>query len=213
MGFSEDDPWERVLRLFEEGGKYAGRWGWLETLRRAEVGDQISIKWAENAFPDSHPALDKPLSFGLDSTGNLILTGDGFFVGHEIAGLFGHTFNLAHYTDLTASLCSPYQCGYVTNFSTSSIHVPYLHQKIKWEEFANPIAVIDIAKMAGSTVFVGGMTVTGVGLVLATCTTLIGCIAGIAVVGPATGMEAIATYYLFQGTFQVFRHEFIETTP
>ena len=31
--------------------------------------------------------------------------------------------------------------------------------------------------------------------------------------GPPTAAGAIGTYYLFQGTIQVFRHEFIETTP
>jgi RHS repeat-associated protein len=35
--------WAEVLALFEKGGRLEGLWGWLETLRRSELGDRISI--------------------------------------------------------------------------------------------------------------------------------------------------------------------------
>jgi len=34
------DNWEEVLAFFREGGLLAGKWGWLATLRQAQLGDQ-----------------------------------------------------------------------------------------------------------------------------------------------------------------------------
>jgi hypothetical protein len=213
LGFSKDAPWEKVLKLFEEGGKYAGRWGWLETLRKAEVGDQITIDWAENALPEDHPALDNPLTFGLDLHGNLILAGDGFFVGHEVAGIYGEKYNLAHYTDLSPMACSPYECGFSANFNTFAIHDRYLHRKMKWEEFGNPIAVVDLTKMAGITVFTGAMSIGGMAIVGSACATEVACVVGVVTMGPPTVAGVVATYYLSKGTYEFFLHEFTELTP
>ncbi len=49
--FSEDEimkyygvkTWEEVLALYEKGGRLEGLWGWLETLRQAELGDRVTI--------------------------------------------------------------------------------------------------------------------------------------------------------------------------
>ncbi len=49
--FSEDeimsylgvDSWEEVLSFFATGGDLEGRWGWLETLRAAELGDIVQF--------------------------------------------------------------------------------------------------------------------------------------------------------------------------
>jgi RHS repeat-associated protein len=49
--FSEDEimkyygvkSWDEVLALYEKGGRLEGLWGWLETLRRAELGDRVTI--------------------------------------------------------------------------------------------------------------------------------------------------------------------------
>lgn len=212
LGFKEDDLWEKVLELFEKGGKYAGRWGWLEVLRKAEIGDQITIEWADGIFPEEH-STPGTLTFDEDAGGNLILTGDGFYTGHEIAGLFGENYTLSHHVDSSAGFCSPYECGYETEFNTSAEHDPYYHYNVKWEEATNPVVVVDVAKMAGATVFVGSLTVAGVGIVMESCLTLVGCVAGVAAIGPVTGMGAIATYYLYQGTVEVFKHEFLEITP
>jgi len=35
------ESWQAVLAIFENGGALEGRWGWLETLRMAEIGDEI----------------------------------------------------------------------------------------------------------------------------------------------------------------------------
>jgi hypothetical protein len=213
LGFSKDAPWKQVLKLFEKGGKYAGRWGWLETLRRAEVGDQITIDWAEGVLPEDHPALDNPLTFGLDPQGNLVLAGDGFFVSHEVAGLYGEKYNLTHYNDISPIACSPYECGYSTNFTTSVIHDPYLHRKMKWEGFTNPIAVVDLTEMAGITAFTGVITIALVPVVLGACSTALACMVGVVAISPAVAAGGAATYYLFKGTTEFFLHEFTELTP
>jgi RHS repeat-associated protein len=63
LGFSEDDNWEKVLELFEKGGKFEGRWGWLSVLRKAEIGDQITIDWTDGILPEDHPAINDKLQF------------------------------------------------------------------------------------------------------------------------------------------------------
>jgi hypothetical protein len=35
--------WEEVLAFFNAGGELEGRWGWLATLRRAELGDLVDF--------------------------------------------------------------------------------------------------------------------------------------------------------------------------
>jgi len=213
LGLSKDDPWEEVLKLFGEGGKYARRWGWLETLRRAEVGDQITIGWAEGMLPEGHPALDGPLTFGLDPNGDLILSGDGFYVGHGIAGLYGENYHLSHYTDLSAFACSPMKCTYTANFSTSAVHDPYLHPNLKWEELANPFAVSHVAEPLGATIAVGTLTILSVRLVLLACLTPLSCAVGVVAIGPVVPAGSVATVFLARGTYQIFRNEFIEYQP
>jgi hypothetical protein len=211
LGFEEDDEWEKVLQLFQKGGQYEGRWGWLETLRRAEVGDQITVDWMEGASANGGP-LPESLTFDNDGNGNLILTGDGVYFDAKLAGIFGENYTLSHYTDLS-DLCSPSKCGFTTEFSTSSVHDPYLQRRVKWEEFGNPIAVIDLAKMSGGTVFTGGLTIASMGIVGAVCITPFSCIAGTILMGPNVALEGVATYYLALGTYQFFLNEFTELTP
>ena len=51
MQYLDADNWDEVLALFEEGGKFAGGWGWLEVLREAELGDTVE------AWFDYQPVL------------------------------------------------------------------------------------------------------------------------------------------------------------
>lgn len=154
------------------------------------------------------------MTFDLDSNGNLILVGDGSYIDAEAAGLFGENYALSHSTDLSLGLCSPYQCSYKTEFNTSAVHEPYLHQKIKWKEMATEWPeVIHIAEMAGGTIFVGGLTVAGGGIVLETCMTPIACFGGVALMGPLVSIGTQATVYLARGTVNVFKEKFIEITP
>ena len=43
MNYMGVDTWEEVLAMFEDGGQYAGAWGWLEVLRQAELEDTVSF--------------------------------------------------------------------------------------------------------------------------------------------------------------------------
>jgi hypothetical protein len=97
LGFLEDDPWEKVLELFEKDGKYEGRWGWLDVLKKAEIGDQVTIDWLDHNLPEDHPAFDESLQFELGPQGDLILVGSNFYLGHEVAGLYGEEYKLTHF--------------------------------------------------------------------------------------------------------------------
>jgi len=58
--FSEDeimtylgvDSWEAVLALFGQGGSLEGRWGWIEILRNARLGDSIAIRKHHSTWPN-----------------------------------------------------------------------------------------------------------------------------------------------------------------
>jgi RHS repeat-associated protein len=99
LGFDKDDPWEKVLELFQKGGKYEDRWGWLDILTTAEIGDQITIDWGDNLLPKDHPSINGKFQFEYDAQGKLILTGDNFYFGSETAGLLGEKYTLNHYVD------------------------------------------------------------------------------------------------------------------
>ena len=81
--------WKDVRALFQEGGTYEGRWGWLETLRRAELGDEIQIY--ENYAGSWPPPGPDPARMVLRGTltdweGQLNLqSGDTLIAGSEAA--------------------------------------------------------------------------------------------------------------------------------
>ena len=61
------DTWAEVRALFEEGGPLAGQWGWLETLRRAELGDTIFFEDLSAADPEARVLLQGVLEYSHDS--------------------------------------------------------------------------------------------------------------------------------------------------
>ncbi|MCD4738027.1 MAG: RHS repeat-associated core domain-containing protein [Anaerolineae bacterium] len=42
-GYFGVETWEEVLKFYQGGGEFQGKWGWLETLRAAEIGDTIDF--------------------------------------------------------------------------------------------------------------------------------------------------------------------------
>lgn len=214
LGFEEDDPWEEVLKLFQKGGKYEGRWGWLETLRKAEIGDQITIDWNEG-IPYNGEELPTTFTFDVDANGNLILTGDGMYFDAELGGLFGENYTLSHYTDLS-DLCSPGKCGYTSMFTTSAIHDPYLHTKVKWEEFGNIGTDWELMEFLSATTVSGAMTgIMGASIGVA-CTNPISpasCPASITFLGPAFYGGVWSTWMIGTSAYKYFMNEYIETTP
>ncbi len=58
MHYFDVSTWNEVLALFEEGQVLAGRWGWLETLRQAELGDEIRFHAdVSGLWPPSDPMV------------------------------------------------------------------------------------------------------------------------------------------------------------
>jgi hypothetical protein len=55
--------WKDVLSLFEKGGKYEGAWGWLETLRRAELEDKVG--WYDDYDIWSQVGFDTTIGSGM----------------------------------------------------------------------------------------------------------------------------------------------------
>ena len=90
LGLGLDAPWDDVLALFEEGGAFEGRWGWLEILRRAQIGDEIRF------FDDS------------DVHGRPILVGTFEEIGES---LFIRSPEMAGYTEEWLPLTSAIRLG------------------------------------------------------------------------------------------------------
>jgi len=214
LGFDKDDPWEEVLKLFQKGGKYEGRWGWLETLRKAEIGDQITIDWNEGISYNGEE-LPNTFTFDVDTNGNLILTGDGIYFDAELGGLLGENYTLSHYTDLS-DLCSPGKCGYTTEFSTSAIHEPYLHTKVEWGNIVTDMpGAVHVIEMGGMTIVTGILTIADAGIIGMVCTSTGPgpCVATIVTLGPVVPAGVVSTIGLMKGTVGVFMELFTSTTP
>lgn len=94
------DKWDDVLQLFNKGGELEGRWGWLQVLQKAEIGDDINIKWDKAQLPKDHPEVGDTFKgkFDKDITGNLIITGDNYYMDQMKAGKYGADYQLMHYT-------------------------------------------------------------------------------------------------------------------
>jgi hypothetical protein len=48
-------------------------------------------------LPEYHPAFDESLQFELGPQGDLILVGSNFYLGYEVAGLYGEEYKLTHF--------------------------------------------------------------------------------------------------------------------
>jgi hypothetical protein len=97
MSMVNAETWEDVLAYFREGGSLEGRWGWLETLRQAQIGDRV-------VFSD---LADGSAWFGFDSgpIGGQLIKNDSGQIGIEIwshwfgvhAGLIGDHYAVEVY--------------------------------------------------------------------------------------------------------------------
>jgi hypothetical protein len=89
------ETWKEVLAFFEKGGKLEGRWGWLETLRQAQNGDELQFSYLD---------LSGKVGFanGEFTGGKLILREAGEFLSGLVdlpldlltAGLFGESYTI-----------------------------------------------------------------------------------------------------------------------
>ncbi len=145
--FSEDeimkylgaDSWEAVLALFGEGGRYAGLWGWLEVLRRAEIGSTFGI----------YTAADGQIFYGRfaqGDTGCLVLEGEYLYPSQ---GWVRTTDGRPYYFKADPSAHLPPEAaawlgaagGYYVNGGIIPAHAQYLHlrfdkDKVDWTVLA-----------------------------------------------------------------------------
>ncbi|MBC7251753.1 MAG: RHS repeat-associated core domain-containing protein, partial [Anaerolineae bacterium] len=88
------ETWEDVLAFFEAGGELEGRWGWLETLRAAELGDEI--QFFEN-YSGLWPPLESLVFRGSleDWEGQLYIQSEDARIPANKAAWLGNAFDVA----------------------------------------------------------------------------------------------------------------------
>jgi RHS repeat-associated protein len=93
------DTWDEVLKHFQKGGELEGCWGWLTVLEKAEIGDEIAIKWDKNQLPSGHPEVEDIYKgkFSKDKTGRLNIMGEDSYMDQMKAGKYGAEYSLFHY--------------------------------------------------------------------------------------------------------------------
>jgi hypothetical protein len=126
----------------------------------------------------------------------------------ELGAKHGNRYELENRgCNLAQTMCT------VTNRFETSAFEKYYHTRIKWEKFADPLAVEHLAILVGATVTTGGLTLGGIATVEAACLNPIACAAGYAVMAPNVAAFGTATVFLARATGEFFSREFTEVTP
>ncbi|MGB9873271.1 MAG: hypothetical protein ACPLYD_16640, partial [Anaerolineae bacterium] len=88
------ETWEEVLALFEKGGTLEGRWGWLETLRWARLGDEILFF---GNYDGLWPSADALLFQGtlVDREGQLYIRSKDAYIPASKAAWLGDAYGVA----------------------------------------------------------------------------------------------------------------------
>ncbi len=82
---------------------------------------------------------------------------------------------------------------------------------VKWEKFFDVLAIIDLVKISGTTIFLGSLTVTFAGAVFLACVDPLTCADAIIIMAPNVGLAAFATGLLANGSYLYFIKEYTET--
>ncbi len=181
--FSEDEimkyygvkTWDEVLALYEKGGRLEGLWGWLETLRRAELGDRVAL-WDRQCTDSRCNSVEGGLVEFFDGTfaeqnGQLVVLGGtrhgraATFSADAVA-LIGRT----HYGYSAHSVLTRPQDRYY--------HVRFNKDKVDWTSVG--LGVAGLGQDAGMAIAIAGAAT--VNPVLLTV--------GISMVGLGTAAEA-----------------------
>jgi RHS repeat-associated protein len=85
MGFFDVETWEQVLAYFEEGGSLEGKWGWLQVLRMAEVGDHVTVYSAPTSVLEPY-YLDSVLAEYTTFFGTFAVSDGTLYLEHYRAG-------------------------------------------------------------------------------------------------------------------------------
>jgi hypothetical protein len=212
MGGGAGDLWTRWL-----AGRSLGLAG---NTRRAEVGDYVDIRWDTSLLPKSHPAVGDSFRgwFTKDDDGQLLIGNKelGYYFDQLKAGLYGKQYDLTHYIregGYGALTCVEGPACDTAHFSTSAVHEPYYHTQVKWEKFADPLAIDHLAVASGATVTALGLTVASMAVVEGTCLNPAACAMAYAAMAPNIVAFGTATTLLARATRDIFMHEFTETAP
>jgi len=184
--------WEDVLALFEKGGIYEGRWGWLETLRQAEAGTQVTVldklkvegcnEWTGECRASATSLFQGTFFIGDD--GKIYLKQDsGEVVPAEAIARLG-----THY-----GLDSP-ETNPLFRYALIEAQSKTYHVKVNWNKVADPLLwehtgtfiAFAVAPMAFGTSFVFAGADA--------CSSLVGCIIGVPVIGIGIGMIGVGVY-------------------
>ena len=74
MKYLHVDNWDAVLAMFEEGGQFAGAWGYLEVLRQAELDDTAQADYTSITKEGWRDTLTLLKGVFTEQEGNLMLS-------------------------------------------------------------------------------------------------------------------------------------------
>jgi hypothetical protein len=188
--FSEDEimkyygvkTWDEVLALYEKGGRLEGLWGWLETLRRAELGDRVAI-WDRQCMDSRCNFVEGGLEGFFDGTfaeqdGQLVVLGGtrhgrAVTFSADAVALIGRThFGYSAHSFLTR----PQEKYY---------HVRFDKDKVDWTSVG--LGVTALGQDAGMAIAMAGAATVNPFLLTA----------GISLVGIGTAAEATGVLYTY----------------
>jgi len=213
--FSEDEimkyygvkTWDEVLAQFEEGGQYAGQWGWLEVLRNAHLNDSVAFSGADRDRPGHEIFRGR---FTEDDNGNLMITDNQGTMND--AGTVFHSYPhylMTLYRDSLPGAAVTVENNYVGSWQANT---QYLHLKsVDWNSLLDPVATEHLVASAGITIFTFGLTLAYTAGAVALCVEPATCAGGV-VMGINAGASATATFFLGKGTAALIEHHWREST-
>jgi len=201
--------WEDVLALFEKGGIYEGRWGWLETLRQAEAGTQVTVldklkvegcnEWTGECRASATSLFQGTFFIGDD--GKIYLKQDsGEVVPAEAIARLGTVYSLDNPN------ANPMFRSALIEASSKTYHI-----KVNWNKALDLLRLDELAVFTYATLATGATTITLVEAGIELCTTPIGCIGATFAFGGAYA-TGYATYVLWQNvTWPAWKRYFEES--
>ena len=103
MSYFGVETWDEVLSRFGDGGDLEGRWGWLETLRTAQLGDEIQVFNLNNhLWPPQGSSLLRGTLVDRDS--QLFLQSTQGLVAANSAAQLGNAYGISRPANAHSSL-------------------------------------------------------------------------------------------------------------
>jgi len=175
MNYLGVDTWDEVEAMFEKGGRFAGAWGFLEVLHRAELGDMIA--WWSGPF-GSGIALNNPDLYGVlqeNDAGQLIFQGSWSYgrrvtASAQFLGMINFASPDHYYTyrvDRVINSNFIISRGGTIGADQQFTHI-YLSDQIDWMDAAFDIAGIatDLASLGIGGRYINAAQAAKAGLVL-----------------------------------------------